>query len=353
MEPIPPDVLVRQVERLSDDLRRLTAPTDERIRELLAARPDGAVREVLLVGSGDSHHAGHAAELAFRTLGGVRCAPLSTLRFLAYGGTAPAGQDPGRVLVVGVSASGNTPLVVRALEQARQRGSATLAVTGTPGSRLTSAAEQAVVVDVGDRERSPGIRTYQANLLALLLLAVRLGGSRDGDARVAEIASLAGLIDETLAAGRAQCGRVAGWCAAAEGAMLLGSGPSYGTALYAAAKLVEAAGIDAAGQDVEEWCHVERFIHPTEAPLFVLAPPGRGHDRAAEVAQRAHELGRRVVAVARPDDAALTAHAAAVLPVPGEVREEFSPLVYHGFASYLAAATAQALGRAPFRSDGR
>ncbi|WP_320064509.1 SIS domain-containing protein [Micromonospora sp. RTGN7] len=353
MEPIPPDVMVRQVESLSGDLRRLTADTDERIRELLAARRGRTVREVILVGSGDSHHAGQAAELAFRTLGGVRCTPLSTLRFLAYGGTTPAGDDPGQTLVVGVSASGNTPLVVRSLEQARQRGAATLAVTGTQGSRVTTAAEQAVVVDVADRERSPGIRTYQANLLALLLLAVRLGGSPEGDGHVDEIASLGVLIDETLSASRAECRRVAGWCATAEGTMLLGSGPSYGTALYAAAKLVEAAGIGAAGQDVEEWCHVERFAYPVDAPLFVVAPPGRGHDRAAEVAQRAHKLGRRVVAVARPDDEAITAHAAAVLPVPGDVREEFSPLVYHGFASYLAAATAEALGRALFQSDRR
>ncbi len=40
-----------------------------------------------------------------------------------------------------------------------------------------------------------------------------------------------------------------------------------------------------------------------------------------------------------------------VLPVHGEVREEFSPLLYHLFASYVAAHIAARLGRCPFQGD--
>ena len=86
-------------------------------------------------------------------------------------------------------------------------------------------------------------------------------------------------------------------------------------------------------------------------PVFVLAPPGRSHWRAGEVAATARGLGRRVIAVAHTDDTEVTRHAHAVLPVQGETCEEFSPLVYHVFASYVAAAVAERLGRGLFQSD--
>jgi glutamine---fructose-6-phosphate transaminase (isomerizing) len=45
-----------------------------------------------------------------------------------------------------------------------------------------------------------------------------------------------------------------------------GSGPSYGTVLFSAAKMIEAAGVFAMGQDLEEWRHVEGLAYPTTCP---------------------------------------------------------------------------------------
>ena len=133
--------------------------------------------------------------------------------------------------------------------------------------------------------------------------------------------------------------------------VMVGSGPSYGTALFSAAKVVEAAGLLALGQDLEEWWHVERFAYPVAMPVFVIAPPGRSHWRAGDVAAIARGLGRRVIAVVHQDDTEVTRHAHIVLPVHGEVREEFSPLLYHLFASYVASYVTARLGRRLFQSD--
>jgi glucosamine--fructose-6-phosphate aminotransferase (isomerizing) len=62
-------------------------------------------------------------------------------------------------------------------------------------------------------------------------------------------------------------------------------------------------------------------------------------------------LGRRVIAVTHKDDTEVTRHAHIVLPVHSEVREEFSPLLYHLFASYVASYLAERLGRSLFQSD--
>jgi glucosamine--fructose-6-phosphate aminotransferase (isomerizing) len=346
MEPIPSQVMVRQVESLGADLRALVPEVARRLPEALAGLPGHPIREVLLVGSGDSHHASVAAVLAFESLARVRATAVTSLGFAAY-----AEFDPGHTLVVGISASGNTPIVVRCLQRAAGAGARTLAVTGDGGSALSAAADATLVVAPRHREPSPGIRTYQASLLGLLMLAVHLGPSAERQEHHRELAYLGDLIEETVTLGRDVCRRLARRCAGSPVMMLLGSGPSLGTAMYAAAKMVEGAGLLAVGQDLEEWCHVERFAFPLDMPLVVIGPPGRARAHALAVAGRAYALGRQVAVVAHAGDGELAGHADEVLAVPGPVREEFSPLVYHVFAGMLAAATADRLARMPFRRD--
>lgn len=48
---------------------------------------------------------------------------------------------------------------------------------------------------------------------------------------------------------------------------------------------------------------------------------------------------------------AVARHAHAVLPVHGEAREAFSPVLYHLFADYVASYLAGRLGRALFQGD--
>jgi N-acetylmuramic acid 6-phosphate etherase len=52
-------------------------------------------------------------------------------------------------VVVGISASGRTPYTLGALEFARERGAATVAVVGNPGSPMEQAAEIAIVIETG------------------------------------------------------------------------------------------------------------------------------------------------------------------------------------------------------------
>ncbi|MFI5858250.1 SIS domain-containing protein [Streptomyces parvulus] len=355
MATLDPEVMIRQAGRLAGDLEELTGPVGRTAAALVSAADWGSVGSVHLVGDGDSYYAAVCAELAFRSLAGVDCAATPALGFLEY--EAPwlrSRNGAGRRLVVGISASGFTPRVVEAVVRAGRRGAATLAVTGVPGSPLARAADHTLPVRLSGGEPSPGIRTYQASLLALLLLAVRLGEARghhtgaDREALEGEIAALGDGVARTVAELGGACRRVAELVGDGPVVAMVGSGPALGSAHYGAAKLIEGAGVFARGQDLEEWHHVERFAGPYDMPLFVLAPPGRSHARAVEVAARATELGRRVIAVAHPRDTAVVRHAAAVLPVAARAREEFSPLLHHLFAGILACRTGQRLGRTPF-----
>ena len=357
MEPLKPEVMFGQVAGLADDLRQLTRPFEQQVRAVLTPSEWQAVKKVYLTGDGDSYHASCAAEMAFQVIADVACEPLSAQRFLDYGAAWMRPATPPHTLVIATSASGGTERVVQAIERAKEYGALTVALTGTPNSAVTQVADRSVVVELPHKERSPGIRTYQASLMGMLLVAIQLAerqgryAQEETDRLRQELIALADVVDATTNAIQAGCREVADMIAASPIVVMLGSGPSYGTALYSAAKLVEAAGVFVLGQDLEEWWHVERFAYPLDMPVFVIAPPGRSHWRAQSVAATARGLGRRVIAVTHKDDTQVTRHAHMVLPIQGEVREEFSPLLYHLFAGYVAAHVAERLGRCPFQSD--
>ncbi len=357
MEPLKPEVMFGQVAGLAGDVRQLTRPFAQQVRAALSPSEWRAVKKVYLTGDGDSYHAACAAEMAFEAIADVDCEPLSAQRFLDYAAAWMRSAAPPQTMVIATSASGGTERVVQAIERARENGALTVALTGTPNSPVTQATDRSVVVELPHKERSPGIRTYQASLLGMLLAAIQLGELQDRYAQEEaerlrrELVDLAAAVDATTNAIQAGCREVAEMIAASPVVVMLGSGPSYGTALYGAAKLIEAAGVFALGQDLEEWWHVERFAYPVDMPVFVIAPPGRSHWRAESVAATARGLGRQVIVVAHKDDSQVTRHAHLVLPVHGEVREEFSPVLYHLFASYVAAYVAERLGRCPFQSD--
>ncbi|MGE0684199.1 MAG: SIS domain-containing protein [Candidatus Binatia bacterium] len=357
MEPLKPEVMIRQVEGLAGDLRALTDPFAQQIRTLLTPLEWRAVTKVYLTGDGDSYHASCAAEMAFEAIAEVTGTPMSAQRFLDYGAAWIRQAVSHQTLVIATSASGGAKRVVQAIERAKAHGALTVALTGMPNSAVTQAADRTVVVELPHKERSPGIRTYQASLMGMLLIAIQLGAMRntssqtEADGLYQELITLADVVDATTDAIKERCREVADLIADTPTLARLGSGPSYGTALFSAAKMVEAAGIFAIGQDLEEWWHVERFAYPIYMPVFVIAPPGRSHWRAGDLAATAHALGRRIIAVTHKDDTEVTRHAHVVLPVHGEVREEFSPLLYHLFASYVASYLAARLGRSLFQSD--
>lgn len=357
MEPLKPEVMIRQVEGLAGDLRTLTHSFAQQIRTVLTPSEWQAVNKMYLTGDGDSYHASCAAEMTFETITDMACTPMSAQRFLDYGAAWMHSSAPRQTLVIATSASGGTKRVVQAIERAKEYGALTIALTSTPNSAVTQAADRTIVVELPQKERSPGIRTYQASLLGMFLVAIQLGETRNSYSQAEanslrqELAALADSVDATTVAIKDRCREVADIIADTPAMVMVGSGPSYGTALFSAAKMIEAAGVFTIGEDLEEWWHVQRFAYPTDMPVFVIAPPGRSYWRAGDLAATARALGRQVIAVTHKDDAEVARHAHIALPVHGDVREEFSPLLYHLFADYIASYVATRLGRSLFQSD--
>ncbi|OQB26973.1 MAG: Glutamine--fructose-6-phosphate aminotransferase (isomerizing) [Chloroflexi bacterium ADurb.Bin180] len=342
-------------ELVGEILPRYAASARTRIGTVMAA----AVRQVYVLGCGDSHMAAVGSELAFWTLAGLPCRAATALHFARY--IAPHLQDDGGALVIGVSVSGQVARTVEALRMARRVGARTLAVTGDASSRLALSAQcvfPAVVPAMATPAPSPGVRSYMASLAALYLLAVRLGEARGfltpqsaASARD-ELRSLPRLQAEAIRTGT---DRASAWLAATEEIhefVFLGAGPAYGVALFGAAKMLEGSGDSACGQDLEEWAHLQYFAKDVATPTVVIDCGGAGYSRACEVAQAARAIGRRVVAVVPADERCIAGIADATFPVPGALREEFAPLLYSVPLMCLASERARLLRETPYRGFG-
>jgi glutamine---fructose-6-phosphate transaminase (isomerizing) len=350
-----PSAVRDQLERLAGDIERIVVAAESQVRAVLDDPPWRNVGAVYLTGDGDSFHACLATEMAFEVIAGVPCIPLSSQRLVGYPDGLARRTRSGPTLVVGVSSSGRTPRTIEALETARRAGALTLGLTGAPASPVTTTAHRAIVVELQDLTPGPGVRTFQASLAALFCLVAGLrsasGDDALGDEVRGDVLRASAAIHATVSAVLAGADAAVTALASATPISVIGTGPSTGTAAFGAAKLVEAVGVSAHPQDLEEWWHVDRFIRPADRPVIVISPPGRTYGRAKSLLESAAALGRRVVAVRPAEDAHLSGVDS--LPVHGTVREELSPLVYHVPLTAVALLLADHLGEAPFRAGER
>ena len=344
-----------EVESLPALIRDELHSCDEKVRQLFNQSEALSTNVVYTAGSGDSHNAGVATELAFAELAGLSTQALTGLAFSRY--TAHRlNMDPAdAALVIGISVSGEVARTIEVIRLARQCGALTLALTGNGESSAAKSAEKVLALPTESYGRSPGVRTYRMSLLGLYLLAIHLGEVRAHHTQEKanllrqELLQSASAIEETIAASAQMALRAAADIANESNFVFVGSGPNYGTALFGAAKVVEAAGKHVIGQDLEEWAHLQYFSVEAATPTIVIAPPGRSYDRAVEVTEVMRRLGRRIIAIVAAGDQQIAPLADYVLPVAGDVREIFTPLLYATGTELLAAAIARSAGEPYFR----
>lgn len=351
----------QQIDTLPALIRDIAKPFDEAVRGAFSFELATSVKRIYLVGCGDSYHAPVGAELAFHQLTGIPTQALNAMTFSRY--TAPylADTGPNTNLVIAVSVSGVVSRTVETLQMARKHGAYAVALTGNPDGPLAASAEtvlKTTVPPLPDEMRGmvvPGVRSYLASQIALYSAAVRIGEVRghittaQADAYRAEILALADAVEQTAAA----CEPIAAalvkdWADARE-FVYVGSGPSYGVAMFSAAKMLEASGDPSPAQEIEEWAHIQYFAAEKDTPTILISMVGSDASRAAEVAEAMTVIGRRAVGVLPQDDALVAPHVGKVLPIVGNVRECFSPVVTSIPGELLAAERAQQLNEPYFR----
>ncbi|HWK29999.1 MAG TPA: glutamine--fructose-6-phosphate transaminase (isomerizing) [Solirubrobacter sp.] len=281
-----------------------------------------------IVACGTSLHAGLAARPVFE-----RWAALPTDVEVAseYRYREPL-PSPGE-LVLGISQSGETADTLAALRSARDRGARVLALTNAESSQLAREADLTVLTRAGLEVGVAATKTFTSQVAALTALALRaaeLRGAfgRDDAERVrAALATLPGLIEETLAGTRAWAERLAAELAAQPAWMYLGRHAGHAVALEGALKLKELSYRSADAYPAGEMKHGPIAQIGVGAPVVCVATesPVRAKllSNVAEVAAR----GARVLAVANAEeDGGTLARAEDVATVPHTPWELQAPL---------------------------
>lgn len=330
--------LNQQIELAPEYLADAWPEAYQAARALTNFEPD-RFDEILLLGCGDSYHAALAIEMAIAhwTSSRVRAAPA----MLAGRYLLPRMRERGvQGLVVGISASGEVARTIEAVELANDGGFQTLAVTSSSESSLAKAANNMLQVSVPAMEVGPGILSYLTSLLMGFALCAVLAGSDAED----EINSSMKLLPQALDDwGNAQLDEISQFgerMLDREPIVFLGGGPAFGSALFAAAKVVEATGVAAWGQELEEWAHLEYFCEPAHMPTWFLSSGGRTINRENELLAAAKTIGRNVIINRWKIKAEL----------PQRTLEVLSPFGLWIGPSLFAAKLSDRLDETPFRS---
>lgn len=354
----------QQIDTLPALVRAVVKPFDQSARATFDFELCTSLKRIFLTGCGDSYHACYGAEMAFQQFAGVPTQAFSALTFSRYQVGFIPDTGPNTNLTIAVSVSGVVSRTIEALRLARQAGAVGVALTGAPGKPLGQAAEkvfQTTVPPLPDELAGmtvPGVRSYLASQVALYLAAIRIGEVRghfttaQADALRAELAGLADVMEATITA----CEPIAkdlmsAWRDSPD-FVFVGAGPVYSSAMFSAAKLLEASGEAAMAQETEEWTHLQYFANDTRTATVLMSAAGYDSDRMAELARAAQAINRRRVAVVPVGEKDISAFVDVVLPVQGQVREAFAPLVFSIPGEIIAAERAALLGTAYFAGFG-
>lgn len=350
--------MIAQVKSLPEMIRSEFGALDRQVRLLMNHDECLSVKRIVITGCGDSHMAGIAAELAFEQIAGIPTEPMRAMKSGRYAAPYRLSHYPHNPLVIGISVSGTVSRTREAVGLFSKQNLPTVAITGNPDSPLAQAADKVIDCIIPEFPFAPGVRSYRMSLLALYLLAIRLGEVQDrysqGEAKILRqnLLNTADAIEATIEAVDEKSLELAEAVADEKSFVYIGDGPNFGTALFGAAKAIEAAGVHAMGQESEEWAHLQYFITvETSTPTFLISPGYRGHNRVGELMLPLKNIGRITVAIVPEGDQLVASKADWVLPVVGDIPEAFTPMVYPVATELFAAHLSDVIGEPFFRRD--
>ena len=357
------NLMLEQIRSIPDLIRRYIPQLEQMLRTAFTADFTRSLDRIYLCGCGDSHHAALASQMSFEVLAGIPTQALTSMQFARYCALNLPQESALSSLVIGISVSGEVVRTIEALLLGSAAGASTWALTGSPTNRLAGAAQNTLVIPSPDPQPEsdlpiPGTATFIINQLALFLAAIRIAESRgtlttsQASAHREQVGLMADAAAQTIRDGCDAARAMAFSWEDENEFVFTGAGPNLGSALYSAAKLPEASGDSAVGQDLEEWAHLQYFARNPSTPTFVISAGGRDMSRAVEIIQAARGIKRQVAAITTQQVVELAGGADFFLPIPDGLPEIFSSLVTCLPGALFAAHRAQILDEPYFRAFG-
>lgn len=307
-----------------DKIRETLSREKEAVKKAAGLLGQREIRQIYMVGCGDSVAALRGVRFFLESLLGIPCKEEDALDFAYYNSSA---VDE-KTLVITLSSSGRTVRVVEALLAARARGAQTLALSNTPDSPLMKAASAGILIHASRK----GWPTQSST--AAMAVTVRLGLELGRVMGVSEAAlgyyeeqfdKVPGLMEQAIEMTEKKIRKMAEELYSRKMFFFCGGGPFFTCAEYGAAKVKEATPVYAVPVLLEEFHHYNTLKKGD--PLFLIAPPGYSVMRAMETIWAGKELGGSVIVLTSKSEAALAKEADEAVILP-EAEECFANFVY-------------------------
>ena len=300
------------------------------------SRPLAAAEHLTIAARGSSDNAAVYGKYLFESLAGVvtaLAAPSLVTRYRMPPSFA-------RGAVIGISQSGAAPDVAAVLAEARAARAPTIAITNSARSLLARSAQDVFLLGAGPERSVAATKTYTATCVALALLA-----ANSAEARGRSALSLAGLIESVTEAEAAErdAARLARRIGRGRTIIVLGRGYEYATALEAALKVKELAGVWAEPYSSADFAHGPISLLEPGVPVLLFAARGAAQREARSMSRTLRERGARIYAVTTDAGTAELADDAILLRAP--LSEALTPISFAVVAQLFALSLAVRRGR--------
>jgi glucosamine--fructose-6-phosphate aminotransferase (isomerizing) len=263
---------------------------------------------LFIIGCGDSCFAALASEFAFESIAGVPTEAQNAMTYSRYAIDFAPKLSLRDSAVIGISVSGGVTRTIEGVIRAAKRGVETFAITSSESTPIAKAAQNILTTKAPDVPNAagvqvPGARSYFASLLMLYVCAIRIGeasgrlSSKSASEWQLQLRAMGHRIQQTIEMCDDASRELAIALKDANEFVFCGSGANHATALFSAAKILEATGDAALGQDIEEWAHLQYFAKTQNTPTFLITARERDASRASEVKTAMQTIGRRVIEV--------------------------------------------------------
>jgi glucosamine--fructose-6-phosphate aminotransferase (isomerizing) len=285
-----------------------------------------AIERVTLLACGTAHYAGMVGKYLIEQIAGIPCEVDLASEYRYRRPIVGA-----NTLVIPVSQSGETADTLAALREAKSRGARVLAVCNTRDSAIARESHDVLYTIAGPEIGVASTKCFTAQVLALYLIALKLGISRKalgGDElkqAFANLRSLPRIVEKTLALD-AQIRAIAQRYFRASNFLFLGRGIMYPIALEGALKLKEISYIHAEGYAAGEMKHGPIALIDQNMPVVVIANRSPVYDKMISNLEQVRARDGQVIAIASEGDEAIAEKADAVIRVP-ELGEHLTALL--------------------------
>ncbi|MCY1016436.1 glutamine--fructose-6-phosphate transaminase (isomerizing) [Pyxidicoccus sp. MSG2] len=226
-------------------------------------------------------------------------------------------------LAIAISQSGETADTLAAFKEAKSRGATAMSICNVIGSAMTREAEFSVLTNAGPEIGVASTKAFTTQLVALYLLAVKLGRMRGtltvqaAQEHLTHLTQIPKMIEDVLKC-EAQVKRVAREFMNAQDFLFLGRGPMHPVALEGALKLKEISYIHAEGYAGGEMKHGPIALIDEKMPVVVIAPkqPHVAYEKIIGNIEEVRARGGKVIAVIDEDDAHVGGLADHVIRIP-------------------------------------